>query len=53
MNRVEELDDLLNQLEDDLKIATNEIKELIEAKVFSKIVELVSSNSENSIVNSE
>ena len=33
LNRLEELDDLLNQLEEDLKIA-NDIKELIEAKSF-------------------
>ena len=32
-NKLEELDDLLNQMEDSLK-ETNEIKELIEAKDF-------------------
>ena len=44
LNRLEELDDLLNQLEDDLKNSNN-IKDLIEAKnFFSRILEL--SNSE-------
>ena len=39
-NRFEELDDLLNQLEDDIK-ETNEIKDLIESKTFfSKIMVL-------------
>ena len=33
LNRLEELDDLLNQLEDDLK-NSNDIKGLIEAKNF-------------------
>ena len=36
LNRLEELDDLLNQLEDDLKNSNN-IKELIEAKNFFQI----------------
>ena len=40
MNRLEELDEFLNQLEEDIK-NSNEIKALIEAKnFFSKIVEL-------------
>ena len=39
-NKIDELDDLLNQLEDDIK-ETNEIKDLIEAKTFfSKILTL-------------
>ncbi len=48
MNRLEELDDFLNQLEEDLK-NSNDIKELIEAKsFFSNIFDLVNSSSENS-----
>ncbi len=48
MNRLEELDDFLNQLEEDLK-NSNDIKELIEAKsFFSNIFNLVNSSSENS-----
>ena len=48
LNRLEELDDLLNQLEDDLKNSNN-IKELIEAKnFFSRILELSSSEESNS-----
>ena len=48
MNRLEELDDFLNQLEEDLK-NSNDIKELIEAKsFFSNIFDLVNSSSESS-----
>ena len=48
MNRLEELDDFLNQLEEDLK-NSNDIKELIEAKsFFSNIFDLVNSSPENS-----
>ena len=48
LNRLEELDDLLNQLEDDLK-KSNNIKDLIEAKnFFSRILELSNSEEGNS-----
>jgi putative thioredoxin len=48
LNRLEELDDLLNQLEDDLKNSNN-IKDLIEAKnFFSRILELSNSEEGNS-----
>ena len=48
LNRLEELDDLLNQLEDDLKKSSN-IKDLIEAKnFFSRILELSNSAESNS-----
>ena len=48
LNRLEELDDLLNQLEDDLK-NSNDIKDLIEAKnFFSRILELFNSEEANS-----
>ena len=47
LNRLEELDDLLNQLEDDLK-NSNDIKDLIEAKkFFLRILELSKSDEEN------
>ena len=53
MNRLEELDDFLNQLEEDLK-NSNDIKELIEAKsFFSNIFDLVNSTSENSSSNDD
>ena len=48
LNKLEELDDLLNQLEDDLK-NSNDIKDLIEAKkFFSRILELFNSDKDNS-----
>ena len=48
LNKLEELDDLLNQLEDDLKNSNN-IKDLIEAKnFFSRILELSNSEEGNS-----
>ena len=48
MNKLEELDDLLNQLEEDLK-NSNEIKELIEAKnFFSSILEKSEAESQSS-----
>ena len=48
LNKLEELDDLLNQLEDDLKNSNN-IKDLIEAKnFFSSILELSNSEESNS-----
>ncbi|MDC3024097.1 thioredoxin [Alphaproteobacteria bacterium] len=48
MNKLDELDDFLNQLEDELK-NSNEIKELIEAKdFFSSILKLSNLNSESS-----
>ncbi len=47
LNRLEELDELLNQLEEDLK-SSNDIKDLIEAKkFFSNILELCQSEAEN------
>ena len=48
MNKLEELDDFLNQLEEDLK-NSNEIKELIEAKnFFSSILEKSESEAQSS-----
>ena len=48
LNRLEELDEFLNQLEEDLK-SSNDIKDLIEAKkFFSNILELSQSEPENS-----
>lgn len=48
MNKLEELDDFLNQLEEDLK-NSNEIKELIEAKnFFSSILDKSEAESQNS-----
>ncbi len=53
LNRLEELDELLNQLEEDLK-SSNDIKDLIEAKkFFSNILELSQSDSENSNTSDE
>ena len=47
LNRLEELDDLLNQLEDEIK-NSNDIKGLIEAKnFFLRILELSKSDEEN------
>ena len=42
MNKLEELDDFLNQLEEDLK-NSNEIKELIEAKNFFSSIQILGS----------
>ena len=53
MNRLEELDEFLNQLEEDLK-SSNDIKDLIEAKkFFSNILELSQSEPENSNTSDE
>ncbi len=53
LNRLEELDELINQLEDDLK-SSNDIKDLIEAKkFFSNILELSQSESKNSNTSDE
>ncbi|MBF96080.1 MAG: Thioredoxin [Alphaproteobacteria bacterium MarineAlpha9_Bin4] len=48
INKYEELEDLINQLEDDIK-ETNDVKDLIEAKnFFSKIMELTKDTKANS-----
>ena len=53
LNRLEELDELLNQLEEDLK-NSNDIKELIEAKeFFSNILDLSQSELTNSNTSDE
>ena len=51
-NKVEELDDLLNQLEDDIK-ETNEIKELIEAKTFFSKILALSKETKNNLDNQD
>ena len=47
LNKIDELDELLNQLEEDIK-ETNDIKELIEAKnFFSNILDLSQQSKNN------
>ena len=51
-NKFEELEDLLDQLEDDIK-ETNEIKELIEAKTFFSKIMTLSKESKMSLENKD
>ena len=51
-NKIDELDDLLNQLEDDIK-ETNEIKDLIEAKTFFSKILTLSKEAKNNLDNKD